>query len=208
MHQASVHHDRHRLTAWNRQASLCNTSPTNEQASDFIRHSSAMGVGAFLEPLIVVGLLAGGTIINRDRPGSGRRRGYEKEIRSSSSSPKRSFAGDTLEAESGRRWSGDGDDSLPLSPWSAESMGGSSATLLSQGDDEFGPKWRQRTLRLWKWEKKVITPNTEVFEDRLLSRVLRRLPFLVEAWYWALIYWVSKSRENTMDHHGSLVYWH
>lgn len=149
-----------------------------------------MGVGAFLEPLIVVSLLAGGTIINRDRPGSGRRRGYEKGIRSSSSSPKRSFAGDALEAESGRRWSGDGDDSMPLSPWSADSLGGSSTTLLSQGDDDLGPKWRQRTLRLWKWEKKVITPNTEVFEDRLLSRVLRRLPFLVEAWYWALIYWV------------------
>ena len=25
---------------------------------------------------------------------------------------------------------------------------------------------------------------------RLLSRLLRRFPFLVEAWYWALIYWV------------------
>ncbi|KAG8159473.1 hypothetical protein KVR01_011134 [Diaporthe batatas] len=149
-----------------------------------------MGVGAFLEPLIVVSLLAGGTILNRDRPGSGRRGGYEKGIRSSSSSPKRSFAGDALEAESGRRWSGDGDDTMPLSPWSADSLGSSSTTLLSQGDDDLGPRWRQRTLRLWKWEKKVITPNTEVFEDRLLSRVLRRLPFLVEAWYWALIYWV------------------
>ena len=158
-----------------------------------------MGVGAFLEPLIVVGLLAGGTIINRDRPGSGRRRGYEKGVRSSSSSPKRSFAGDTLEAESGRRWSGDDDGSLPLSPWSAASSGGSSTTLLSQGDEGLDPRWRQRTLRLWKWEKKVITPNTEVFEDRLLSRVLRRLPFLVEAWYWALIYWVSTSGE--ISHH-------
>ncbi|KAI3390369.1 hypothetical protein diail_9943 [Diaporthe ilicicola] len=146
-----------------------------------------MGVGAFLEPLIVVSLLAGGTIINRDRPGSGRRRTYEKGTRSSSSSPKRSFAADSLEGESARRWSGDGDDSVPLSPWSA---GASSTTLLSQGDDDLGPRWRQRTLRLWKWEKKIVTPNTEVFEDRLLSRVLRRLPFLVEAWYWALIYWV------------------
>ncbi|KAK2602157.1 hypothetical protein N8I77_008713 [Diaporthe amygdali] len=166
-----------------------------------------MGVGAFLEPLIVVSLLAGGTIINRDRPGSGRRRAYEKEIRSSSSSPKRSFAGDSLEAESARRWSGDDDDSMPLSPWSGSSRG-SSTTLLSQGDDDLSPKWRYRTLRLWKWEKKVITPNTEVFEDRILSRVLRRLPFLVEAWYWALIYWVYQvgravgaltMDENTVD---------
>lgn len=155
-----------------------------------------MGVGAFLEPLIVVSLLAGGTIINRDRPGSGRRRTHEKEIGSSSSSPKRSFAGDSLEAESARRWSGDDDDSVPLSPWSAAS-GGSSTTLLSQSDDELSPKWRQRTLRLWRWEKKVITPNTEVFEDRILSRVLRRLPFLVEAWYWALIYWVSTLEEKS-----------
>jgi hypothetical protein len=155
-----------------------------------------MGVGAFLEPLVVVGLLAGGTILNRDRPGSGRRRAYEKGVRSSSSSPKHSFAGDALEAQSGRRWSGDDDDSMPLSPWSVDSSGGSSTTLLSQGDNGplAGPRWRERTLRLFKWEKKVLTPNTEVFEDRLLSRVLRRLPFLVEAWYWALIYWVSTNR--------------
>jgi hypothetical protein len=40
------------------------------------------------------------------------------------------------------------------------------------------------------WRREVASPNTAVFSDRLLSRLLRRLPFLVECWYWALIYWV------------------
>lgn len=41
------------------------------------------------------------------------------------------------------------------------------------------------------WKKEVWSPDTKVFEDRLLSRVLQAFPFLVEVWYWALIYWVS-----------------
>jgi hypothetical protein len=51
--------------------------------------------------------------------------------------------------------------------------------------------WRQRRVRLLGWEKEVTTPNTEIFRDRLLSWVLQRFPFLVEVWYWALIYWVT-----------------
>lgn len=35
----------------------------------------------------------------------------------------------------------------------------------------------------------MTSPNTVVFEDRFLSRLLRKLPFLVENWYWALVYW-------------------
>lgn len=54
--------------------------------------------------------------------------------------------------------------------------------------------WRKRELSFFGWHKEVISPNTAVFENRLLSRVLRKFPFLVECWYWALIYWVGSLR--------------
>lgn len=38
--------------------------------------------------------------------------------------------------------------------------------------------------------KEVVSPNTRRFQDYFLSRLLKKFPFLVEAWYWALIYWV------------------
>jgi hypothetical protein len=41
-------------------------------------------------------------------------------------------------------------------------------------------------------KKDVMSPNTRRFQDYFLSRLLQKFPFLVEAWYWALIYWVSK----------------
>ena len=41
-------------------------------------------------------------------------------------------------------------------------------------------------------KKEVMSPNTKRFQDYFLSRLLKKFPFLVEAWYWALIYWVSK----------------
>jgi hypothetical protein len=40
-------------------------------------------------------------------------------------------------------------------------------------------------------KKEVVSPNTRQFQDYFLSRLLKKFPFLVEAWYWALIYWVS-----------------
>jgi hypothetical protein len=40
-------------------------------------------------------------------------------------------------------------------------------------------------------KKEVVSPNTRRFQDYFLSRLLKKFPFLVEAWYWALIYWVS-----------------
>ncbi|GAB7347290.1 hypothetical protein MBLNU459_g3376t2 [Dothideomycetes sp. NU459] len=50
--------------------------------------------------------------------------------------------------------------------------------------------WRKRELKVARWRKEVWSPDTRVFENRLLSRLLLRFPFLVEVWYWALIYWV------------------
>ena len=54
------------------------------------------------------------------------------------------------------------------------------------------PKWRERTVGFGGWRKKVVTPNTRQFRDYFLSRLLEKFPFLVECWYWALIYWVSR----------------
>ena len=43
-----------------------------------------------------------------------------------------------------------------------------------------------------------MSPNTKRFQDYFLSRLLKKFPFLVEAWYWALIYWVSiRSEKHT-----------
>lgn len=52
------------------------------------------------------------------------------------------------------------------------------------------PTWRKREINILGWRRELTSPNTRVFKGRLLSRLLRKFPFLVEAWYWALIYWV------------------
>lgn len=124
-----------------------------------------MGAGAFIEPLVVVTLLFGGTWVNRnsDYRLFGRRRVYRSSPRSSSPASSSSF-------ESGR------------------STPSSTASLLSGGDDV--PKWRKREITLFGMRKEVVSPNSRRFKDYFLSRLLQKFPFLVEAWYWALIYWV------------------
>ncbi|KAH8813047.1 hypothetical protein F5884DRAFT_321646 [Xylogone sp. PMI_703] len=62
----------------------------------------------------------------------------------------------------------------------------SSPSLLT--DQE--PHWRTQTLHFFKWKREVVTPNTRRFKSYMLSRLLEKFPFLVECWYWALIYWV------------------
>jgi hypothetical protein len=124
-----------------------------------------MGAGAFIEPLVVVTLLFGGTWVNRNTEYRlfNRRRIYTHSPRSSSPSSS---------IESGR------------------SSLSSSVSLLSQDDE---PKWRVREINIMGFKKEVVSPNTRQFQDYFLSRVLKKFPFLVEAWYWALIYWVSTS---------------
>jgi hypothetical protein len=120
-----------------------------------------MGAGAFIEPLVVVTLLFGGTWVNRNTEYRrfGRRRVYQNSPRSSS-------------------------------PDSGRSSPSSSASLLANVDEE--PKWRKREVVILGMKKDVMSPNTRRFQDYFLSRLLQKFPFLVEAWYWALIYWVSK----------------
>ena len=137
-----------------------------------------MSVGAFLEPLIVVSLLAGGTWINRRnaRPLSKRRR------RTRSNSLPTVYEEDSI----------DDVDSGPSSPKPTEGLldndyvRSASPSFIAQ--EEYG--WRSRQLQAFGWSRQVTSPNTRIFRGTVLSRLLRGFPFLVEAWYWALVYWV------------------
>jgi hypothetical protein len=127
------------------------------------------GIGAVAEPLVVISLLICGTWMNRDPdPGRSWVRGV-------------------------RRYSSDVESMRAVQPNGVvmllESDAGSRSTspsLLAVQE----PKWRRRTLRVGALRKEVITPNTRQFKDHFLSRLLERFPFLVECWYWGLIYWV------------------
>jgi len=147
------------------------------------------GIGAVAEPLVVIGLLIGGTWLNRDpEPGRSQLPSYRRTASASSS---RRISNDDIE-----------NGGMVESPTSISS-------LLSQedGDSDFEgvlkrrstspsllgdqePKWRKRTLKIWGLSKQVETPNNRRFKGKLVSRVLEKYPFLVEVWYWGLIYWV------------------
>ncbi|KAL1840818.1 hypothetical protein VTJ49DRAFT_7717 [Mycothermus thermophilus] len=151
-----------------------------------------MAIGAVLEPLVVVSLLAAGTIVNRNkyRPGG-------PQPSSTRPAPWEHLKYDDEDAaaetdvEAGRTNRDDDKGALlPKVLSRSSSSSGSSQTLTDDVFDKPLARYRKRTLRFLRWEKEVTTPNTEVFKERLLSRVLRRFPFLVEVWYWALIYWV------------------
>lgn len=130
-----------------------------------------MGAGAFLEPLAVVVLLFGGAWINResDLPGSVSRQGSWRNQGSKTPSEDK----DDIDSDNDGLLSSE--DGRPLSP----------SLLLNQQD-----RWRKREVGFWRWKWEVTSPNTAVFRDRLLSRLLRKFPFLAECWYWALVYWV------------------
>lgn len=144
-----------------------------------------MAIGAFLEPLIVISLLGGGTLINRETA-----LGFNSNRSSRWNSPRAASPAPRV------RKSNDDDgeeDVVGLGSWSHTDRDHETNTMQSfDSDDEtiHDPSRRMRVLRFWNWRHTMITPNTEVFKDRLLSRVLCKFPFLVEAWYWALIYWV------------------
>ncbi|KAF2468778.1 uncharacterized protein BDR25DRAFT_372621 [Lindgomyces ingoldianus] len=130
-----------------------------------------MGAGAFIEPLVVVTLLFGGTWVNRNT----RYRIFDRQRRSQRSS--RSSSPDSIESGSS-------------SPRSSASLlddnRASSPSLFTPQE----PKWRKREIRILGFRKEVVSPNTKRFQRYFLSRLLKKFPFLVEAWYWALIYWV------------------
>ncbi|TAQ88864.1 hypothetical protein B7494_g2795 [Chlorociboria aeruginascens] len=123
------------------------------------------GIGAVAEPLVVIVLLVGGTWINRDFE-PGRPRPADKRRISSEDVSRNSEIDGLIE-----------DVELPRS---------TSPSLLSAQE----PQWRTRSVRVFGLKKRVTTPNTSRFKGYFLSRLLQRFPFLVECWYWALIYWV------------------
>lgn len=133
-----------------------------------------MGVGAVLEPLVVVTLLFGGAWINRATDYSFRRRSprwQDEKVLSRDSKAVESIY-----------------DVPGMKPLSSKNRSLSPSLLPSQEKST-----RQRELRILGYTRTIETPNTAVFRHRFLSRVLHKFPFLVEAWYWALIYWVSLS---------------
>ncbi|KAH6854700.1 PAP2 superfamily-domain-containing protein [Chaetomium sp. MPI-CAGE-AT-0009] len=176
-----------------------------------------MALGAVLEPLIVASLLAFGTIVNRNRS-----RAVLARSPLSSSRPepwqhlKYTPDPDDEDVETGKSKE---DEGILLPSSLSRSNSSSSSTLAEylSTDNKTVPRWRKRRLCFMGWEKEVTTPNTEIFRDRFLSRVLQRFPFLAEVWYWALIYWVyqlgraftavtlQESTVNTAREHGLQV---
>lgn len=131
-----------------------------------------MGAGVVLEPLAVIVLLFGGTWINRVTD-TGVSRTYNRR---QSSEYVRVNSTDSLESGCSSPTSRDGLlSTLYCSP-------------IPQLPEA---RWHKRQLRILGFLSTMYSPNTEVFHDQLLSRLLRKLPFLVECWYWALVYWVS-----------------
>ncbi|CAI7657069.1 uncharacterized protein N7487_009662 [Penicillium crustosum] len=127
-----------------------------------------MGAGAVIEPLVVIVLLFGGTWINRSVGSSSTRR-YSRR---NSNDLQRATSSDSLE-------SGYSDQSTK------DGLLGSRSRSPPVPED----RWHKRQIRLLGLNFEVSSPNTIVFQDRLLSRLLRKFPFLVECWYWALVYW-------------------
>jgi hypothetical protein len=155
-----------------------------------------MAVGAVVEPIVVISLLAFGTFINRNKS----QHGYGLSSTSSLSSRRVYWQATKHDPEpslgfleKGRR----SDSQEPLStPGSSRSSSEADLTIHVDSLNK-----RKRTLRFLGWEREVTTPNTSVFKDRFLSRVLQQLPFLVEVWYWALIYWVCIPDLGYLWHH-------
>ena len=137
-----------------------------------------MGVGAFIEPLIVVSLLVGGTWINRKSARPLSKRKYKAHNNQLPAADDEDGIDDVISGPSSPEPT---DDLLHH-----DYMRSASPSLIAQ--EEY--RWRTRRLQAFGWSRQVTSPNTRIFRGTVLSRLLRRFPFLVEAWYWALIYWV------------------
>ncbi|KZZ95103.1 hypothetical protein AAP_01591 [Ascosphaera apis ARSEF 7405] len=172
-----------------------------------------MGLGAVLEPSIVIFLLFGGTWINRAHPhtnyasnhtsGNWRDAGEDGEFTSSRRGPVLESDSETeneiqisgklngLKQQAHECATADssdsGDDSSALDAFDPDNdiERALSSSLLPHQE----PTWRTREVSVFGWKKKMVTPNTARFRNHLLSRLLAKFPFLVEAWYWALVYW-------------------
>lgn len=145
-----------------------------------------MGVGAFIEPVIVVSLLSGGTWINRKRSLPQSKRRYRSQTNQLNTAYNEAITDDV---DSGLSSPEPTDDLL-----CQDYMESASSSLIAQKEY----RWRTRQLRAFGWSRQLTSPNTKIFRGTVLSRLLRRFPFLVEAWYWALIYWVCGVIESDL----------
>ncbi|KAG6096397.1 hypothetical protein E4U31_005462 [Claviceps sp. LM219 group G6] len=135
-----------------------------------------MVLGAVLEPLVVVSLLFGGAWVNRNKNCD-----YEEARQTWSPVDGRLKKSDEFRIRYPHGLSQES-----LSP--VLESGRAQSTSFPHKYDPITQ--RRRRIKVLGYERFVTSPNTSVFKDRLLSRVLRKFPFLVEAWYWALIYWL------------------
>jgi hypothetical protein len=131
-----------------------------------------MGVSLFLEPLVVVVLLFGGAWINRVTDFS-------------FSTQKSQWQGYDPFEEANAAF-----QSYRTNGESTKNKKRCLSSLLLPSEES---SWRERDIRILGLQRRICSPNTAIFQNRMLSRLLRKFPFLVECWYWALIYWVSKN---------------
>lgn len=151
-----------------------------------------MAIGAVLEPLIVVSFLTGGTLVNRNKnynPVSRRNSNIETRPIWNAPSDDDPEEGLGKERTGQDSWSRSRSSSTSTVFYDPEGTLGGGTTSILMSD----PRWRLRKLKFFGWQRDIITPNTEIYQDRFLGRVLARFPFLVEVWYWALIYWVCSA---------------
>ncbi|PYI25951.1 hypothetical protein BP00DRAFT_430780 [Aspergillus indologenus CBS 114.80] len=130
-----------------------------------------MGAGAILEPLTVIVLLFGGTWINRSTGSFPPRR------------PRRTSNVVSRDSSPGAIESGVSTPTVKDTLLNRRSSSSLSLPQIGQTG------WRKRQIGFFNSTFEVTSPDTTVFHDRLLSRLLRKFPFLVECWYWALVYW-------------------
>ena len=127
-----------------------------------------------LEPGLVVFLLLGGTIANR------RRRCGQSRL--SLGSPKDDKSLSDLEDA----LSSEDEESLSANDAAPPSFVFGTTSLKDR------QSWRTRNIGLFGWKRSIATPDTRQYRGYFMSRMLYRYPFLIEAWYWFLVYWVCR----------------
>ena len=128
----------------------------------------------FLEPALIVFLLLGGTVANRRRRCSYSRIhfGTPKDDQSISS-----FEDGLSSDDEGSVYAND--NAVPSCVFS----------ITGLRDKQ---SWRTRNIGIFGWKRSIATPDTWQYRGCFMSRMLYRYPFLIEAWYWFLIYWVRR----------------
>ncbi|KAB8360810.1 hypothetical protein FH972_024544 [Carpinus fangiana] len=121
-----------------------------------------MTVGAFTEPIVVLSLLIGGTVINRTKRNRREAITGWQEQRLSTRSRNNSL--DDLEVAAHS-------DKLLSAP-------NSSSRAPSPSDNS----WHEREVHFFGWHTTLLSPNTRAFRTRGLSRLLQRFPFVVEVY--------------------------